>query len=930
MIISNRRDAGYTIISRFEESFRKLISSKISQAYSDFFEAIPEAIINKAQDRTRQVTIKDLSDLLENSDFPDLKEITTYKSNFSLITEGKIDKVEFISSMDDLYLLRCKIAHVKGFFTSIDLDKLIELTTLVANIFIDFGFLELIGAINKNPNEVIIKIPSDFSVDYLQQSGILNNVPIPDYEYEGGFVGREHDRKRIIQYLLSEKFPVITITGAGGVGKTSLALRIIQELTQNPSQKKFDAIIWLSAKENRLTAIGIEDIEPTLKSYEELLDTIIEVMDFDDENDGNVEEKEKLVNQILELSNKVIIIIDNLETITDQRILNFIIEAPINIKFLITSRRGIGQIEIRHEVKQLKEKEAIYLFRQLAKDKQLQSLLSLPDDTIKSYVEKVSFYPLAIKWVIGQIARGKDINRVISLIKDTESDISRFCFEQIFNSLSADCKNILYAVCCFDENPTSSVLQYVVEQSDDTFDKSIEELILVSLIIPEQFQNEKNSISRKFSILSLTKGYIRLQLNKFAKIKEYIVKRIIDVENTITITEKAKREYRHSLHNLGAKTDEEKVAAILAQTAFQKYQAGRYDEAIDDYKKAIKIAPNFSAIYRNWSVMESYEGHLQEADRLMEEAERLNDRDPQIYLLWGNILRKNAKYHEALKKYEKAYNLDNEDHIILNALGTTKSKLGEYEQAYEYLKKALVTKLSIDSTKHEIINKTSIAENLINWADSLIKDRSYTDAEIKLDEAITHLLELLEIGAKDSMIFTALSKANLKKGKLFLRINRRHLAIDSFVAVFTSTPKTFKHHFYRIIAGVELAEISLETNHIGKARYYIRQIELDYKGSPILRRPDAQAIYSRFNEMRSRLSESNKVKGKITIVDLSYNYIIVKDENESETYIADNSDFIPRLSSLSKELLNKNVYFTPAEKPTRKGIRKVAKFIKII
>ena len=60
-----------------------------------------------------------------------------------------------------------------------------------------------------------------------------------------------------------------------------------------------------------------------------------------------------------------------------------------------------------------KEKEAIYLFRQLAKDKQIASLLPLENDVIKKYVNKVSNYPLAIKWVIGQIARGRDINKVI-------------------------------------------------------------------------------------------------------------------------------------------------------------------------------------------------------------------------------------------------------------------------------------------------------------------------------------------------------------------------------------------------------------------------------------------------------------------------------------------------------------------------------------
>ena len=170
--------------------------------------------------------------------------------------------------MTQLYSLRCKIAHVKGFFTSIDLDKLVELSKDIAK-FIDEdkNFTQLLIKVEKQPESVAIKVPLDFNVDYLESNGIINNLPTPDYEYEGGFVGREGDIKEIIKYLQREKFNVITITGAGGVGKTSLALKVIQEITQRPLTKKFDAIVWLSAKENRLSPFGIEDIEPSFKNF---------------------------------------------------------------------------------------------------------------------------------------------------------------------------------------------------------------------------------------------------------------------------------------------------------------------------------------------------------------------------------------------------------------------------------------------------------------------------------------------------------------------------------------------------------------------------------------------------------------------------------------------------------------------------------------
>lgn len=67
--------------------------------------------------------------------------------------------------------------------------------------------------------------------------------------------------------------------------------------------------------------------------------------------------------------------------------------------------------------------------------------------------------------------------------------------------------------------------------------------------------------------------------------------------------------------------------------------------------KAVEIAPRFSSAYRNWAVMESHEGHLQEADLLMQKASELKTDDPQIWLLWGNIKRKSNKISDADEKY---------------------------------------------------------------------------------------------------------------------------------------------------------------------------------------------------------------------------------------------------------------------------------------
>lgn len=908
-IIYNRRDIGFTIISRFEELYRNYLSSVLSKCYNEFTDGIPQAIISKTNEKSAILYYDDIDDFFENTDFPDLLEITIYTKNEGLLPKD-ISKEDLIAKMKSLYGLRCKIAHVKGFFTSFDLDKLIELSKEVALVISkENDFLSLISELERNPETVAIKVPLDFNVDYLESNGIINNLPTPDYEYEGGFVGRDDDIREILKYLNREKFPVVTITGAGGVGKTSLALKVIQELTQKPQSSNFDAIIWMSAKENKLSPIGIEDIEPSLRSYEELLDTVINVLGFGiNLQNESVEEKEEKVSILFEMSKSILIIIDNLETITDERIINFIIDAPQNAKFLITSRKGLGQVERRYELKQLKEKEAIYLFRQLAKDKQIDSLLKLDNSVIKKYVNKVSNYPLAIKWVIGQVARGRDINKIIDSIDDATGDISKFCFEQIFNLLNDKSKNILYSICCFDEPPPASLLKYVVEMSSQDFDDCIEELILVSLVIPEQYRNEQNEISRRFLILHLTKSYVRHQLNNNIALRENILKRISAVENTITTTEQAKREYRFSLHNLGATTEEEKIAAIFTQTAFQKYQAGLYEDAVENYKKAIGIAPRFSSVYRNWAVMESYENHLFEADKLIAKAAELNNQDPQIWLLWGNIKRKAKKIVEADEKYKKALELSKDDHIILNAYGQTRGRLGDYEKALELFSRALKTELNISSKKHEIINRTSIAEVLVYWSEYLFKDRDFEKAETKLFEALDNCNIALKIDSTDTKTQGVLAKIYYKIGKHYNKLRSIDEAIKFFNMLSAFENVSFNIVKYKIKGAIEISKI-----------YYDRSDIMNVKNmlEPYLSGNDN--IYRRYPELLSEINQIlentgnlHSLIGKIVHVNIVKEFVLIEDiKSTGKTYIAGKDDFIPVQNSLSYNLKDLEVKFIP-------------------
>ncbi|MBN2603375.1 MAG: ATP-binding protein [Candidatus Thermoplasmatota archaeon] len=924
-IVLNRRDVGYTVVSRFEAAFRGFIENTLQILYSNFQEGIPNGVTNKASERSSLNNFNDLSDLLDNIDFPDLTEIVIYNSGFPNFFPQSLVQIDtFKELMQDIYMLRCKIAHINGYFTSLDLDRLLDCCRKIATLLGDNGceFNSFVNELERKPESVVITMPISFACEWQNVFTIPQNLPVPDYEFEGGFIGREQDISAITKLLLGDLHRVVTISGAGGVGKSALALKVVNNILLS-NKYPFEGAIWLSAKEDQLTYAGIEELEPSLKNYETLLDTVAEVMGFAFDDETSLEKKEEDVKTIFELHNRILLIVDNFETVTDQRIIDFMLDSPQNCKILVTSRRGIGQVERRYELQQLKEKEAAYLFRQLARDKNLFSLAKLDDNIIRTYVNKVACYPLAIKWVIGRVSLGQDLKTVANEISNTSSDISLFCFDKIFNSLSIESKTLLYTLSCFEETPAPGVVKYVSDLNGNAFADSIHELILVSLIIPEQSIDARGEIESRYGLLPLTRGYVRKQLDNDSALKSTIDDRIRSVATTVAEAARAKKQYRFSLQNLGASTEEEKVAAMLVQTAFQKYQAGRYDDAVADYKRARDIAQGFSSIYRNWAVMESNEGHNSEANRLMQIAANLSPGDPLIWLTWGNMARKENKIDDAFKHLEKAHKLSPDDYVILNALGQVRNRQGEYSIAHNLFMTALNKESTGSTIRHEIINKSSIADNLGKWAQEKEKNRDYQMAEKIYLEALKFANEAYQQDVSDPKSIALQKFICFKIGCFYRQRNDFKNALKYYSQIISGNPTKYKEAKTILFAALSMAEIHYQLSSFDQVVNCLSQSILS-----LARRNDL-GIYKKMQAILSQINNQAKcINGTIIRVNLQKHFLIVESVTApGNTYLGFKSDIVQQPCEISQDMVGKKVSFLPSIEQYLNEEKRIAKMI---
>lgn len=913
------RDYGYTVIARLEKILREKCIEKLGMIADELEVIVPKGVLIAAQKRENEIV--NLETLMENIDFIHIKEILMYKDNYSYVMDiSKLSKSVFEELMQSLYDLRIKIAHIRSYFTNTDLTNLIDESKKINHGMIvpDEALDEFIENLLEAPQELVTKVPIEFYEDEYA-TNIINNLPIADYEYEGGFVGRTDDEEKIIKMLKSNTHRVITIAGAGGVGKSALTLKIVSDIIRD-NIIEYDFVVWVSAKENKLSYLGIEDLEPTLKNYDELLDTILNVVGFDSDSYGeDNDKKESDINDLFDACNRVLLIIDNLETITDERIINFILDSHPHVNFIITSRRGLGQVERRYDLKELREKDAIHLFRIICKEKGLKDLQSAEEALIRSYVKKVYCYPLAIKWVLGQAALGKDIMSVVDGINEQSSDISRFCFEQVFSELSLEAKSILYALCLDNEAVPKGVLKYISNLDDISFEDCIHDLLIVSLILPEQKVNKHNGeINSYYSLLPLTRGYVKVELDKNRDIKAQLQDRMVTVETTLEEAERAKVQYRFSLSNFGATTEEEKIASMLAQTAYQKYQAGNYLDAVDTFKKAVDIAPRFASIYRNWAIIESMESHWAEADALMEKASKLNKDDTQIWLVWGNIKRKSDKIKEAYNYYEKAYKLSPKDNVVLNSYAQAISRLGDFQRADELYREALELVEGIPHNKHLIINYTSIAENLKKWAEVLVEDRDYIQATQRIQEALVAIQKVLKIDRHDNKAKELHMDILYTYGTVYDKQKDYENSLGILKELVELPFSRYREIEYHNRGVLLIINIYCAMDKYDEARQYLAKEERNIK------RISKGVIADRYKRICEKLAkEKNRKNGKIIRYNAEKKYIIVESASSPGlTYLTFLNAF-KEYVHLSDEILGRNVTFVGVEEDGKRYAQNV-------
>lgn len=312
------------------------------------------------------------------------------------------------------------------------------------------------------------------------------------------FIGRGAEKARLFEGLTSS-YPVIAVEGLGGMGKTAVAREVAWLCAE--STDRFRAIVWT---EDRDGSLRLNDV----------LDAIADVLGYAYLHSMPMPDKEKEVHKHLR-STSCLLIVDNLETVTDQQLIDFITRVPEPpSKAIVTSRDQQLRTAWAVTLGKLEPADGLELIRKEASRLGLRGLYEAPAADLRTLYDATGGNPLAIRLGTGQMkAEGASLGEIIAELTSAEdNNLFKVLFERSWDkTLAGDeyARRVL-ATLALCSGPTSrSALEAGSDVHHTYLRSALTRLIAVSLI---DTVDTASRAEGRYQLHTLTRAFVRRQV----------------------------------------------------------------------------------------------------------------------------------------------------------------------------------------------------------------------------------------------------------------------------------------------------------------------------------------------------------------------------------------------------------------------------------
>ncbi len=660
----------YALLSAVEKDLRTAITDFVLP-YVELREAFGEDVVATLIDRCRRDggDVEELQSLVEYSNLSDALHVLSRNSTF-LGEKGKRHYKTVSQRLNALVPTRNRVMHTRPL--QFDDHALTFETCRLAVKSHPVLWRELSETMHKIEDDPAFLLNLSITAPDIDSDSVLHNLPTPDFD-DTGFIGRE-DELNTISSAIKGPYPVITLTGEGGLGKTALALKACYDLIDS-DKCDFDAVIWTSAKTTRLTPSEIHEISSAVSSSIGIFDAATEALGLDQSG----EPISRLLDQLRDF--RVLLVIDNLETVLDDNVRRVVREVPAGSKILFTSRVSIGAFDFPIPLAPLGDAEALTYFRACARYWGLGDLVKLSNDEIKKYLSKLYNNPLFIKWFLQSVAQGQSPNRILANPKI----ILEFCLSNVIENLSHEAIIVLETLVFLGDARPISILCLMTELQPMVAERAVNELAASNLVDIVDYAN--SDVDQKFQATSLAKFYVRNYVDPTVNQSE-IVRRKKDLAITREQLLRVNNQNEFDMDQIMVRGEEDIPPAKVLKEAISLIKRKEFSEARRVAESAIEISPNYFECHRVLASVCALSGSFMKAQDAYEAAISLFSDYAPLRLWYGDFL---LRYMDDLNGAEEQYNnaiaIEPEAPQVRTALARLFLFKGQIDECREILRK---------------------------------------------------------------------------------------------------------------------------------------------------------------------------------------------------------------------------------------------------
>jgi tetratricopeptide (TPR) repeat protein len=512
------------------------------------------------------------------------------------------------------------------------------------------------------------------------------------------FTGHQDDLDRFTQLLTSGQNVAITaLHGMGGIGKTSLALKLAEQLHPHfPG-----GVLWWSLGPT-------PDVVTALDVWARHANPHADLSTF-----STAEARSEVVRSMLAKLDKLCILIDDVWDAGSFGILKNAI--PPGCPIVITTRDGDLAKSLRCRVERidaLKDKEAIEMLVKLL------GPLNGWENAARDIVHLTDGLPLALELIAGIADSPADLPAIAAQLRtkppldvlqrgETREQSIEVCFTMSYARLNADLRRRfralgVFALAAFDRDALAAVWD---DGNSDMADKAVQLLVrrsLLSRLIPSAADTTQNSTPS-----SSGDGSERIAYGQHALLRDYAMKLLAASRSSLPAVsgeeaagiESACFTSRHAAHYLRFAQEQDWHAI---ERAFEQIEQGwRWVQAHEPGQ----IVPYVFAIRRFLDMRGRKRELLKWLEAALAQARLVRDRGNEGTILnnLGGVYHDLGQKEQALDFYRQALDISREvgnrggEGITLNNLGCVYDDLGQKEKALDFYRQALDIHREVDN-----------------------------------------------------------------------------------------------------------------------------------------------------------------------------------------------------------------------------------------